>query len=56
MARIPERTRQQRKERIVTLLKQYADGLTEREIAEHLVLSSFSRSARLLKLLTRRGY
>lgn len=38
MARIPEQTKQQRKDRVLTLLGQYPDGLTEREIAERLNL------------------
>jgi predicted DNA-binding transcriptional regulator YafY len=36
MTRISEQTRQQRKDRILALLRQYPDGLSEREIAERL--------------------
>lgn len=38
MPKISEHSRQQRKERILMLLRQYDGGLTEREIAEHLKL------------------
>ncbi len=38
MPRVPDKTKHERKERVLFLLSRYPDGLTEREIAEHLNL------------------